>query len=291
MRNTTRLCCASSGRDPEGPRAGSATPAMMGRTRRRGTQGGFGLIEMMVAIVMALFVLAGLVSVFINMKVSYQAQDSLNQAQENERIALGMLRTFIQQGGFATVWNATSGYVDPSGLFAVDTTNGFGAAGQWITGVTNTGASDTISVRYFGTAASGNANCAGQTNSSATDVLWTNVFAVDAQGELTCTVVSGTKTWGPYPLVGNVNSMKVLYGVDTSAGSSGGPVAYLSASAINALNSAAGNTAGVNYWNYVYTVRITLTFNQTFSSGAGSGAAGATAPPVDETIFLMARSA
>ena len=69
---------------------------------------GVGLIELMVAIVIALFVLAGLSGVFINMKLSNTGQDSLNQSQDSERVALNLLRTVVQQGGYYQAFSAGS---------------------------------------------------------------------------------------------------------------------------------------------------------------------------------------
>ena len=265
-----------------------------------------GLIELMVAIVIALFVLAGLSGVFINMKLSNTGQDSLNQSQDSERVALNLLRTVVQQGGYYQAFSAGS-FATAASAFAGGT-NPVSTAypllpGQWISGSTQStlgGSGHSLVVRYVGDSPSGIMNCAGQTIASGgATVMWTNTFALDTNNNLTCTVnslttgASATQTQGPYVLISNVSNMTILYGVDTLKGQAqdpGGPTQYMTAADINAANAANGSTSSANttnLWYDVYTVRISLTFINPLTNGAGGGG---NLPTVDETIFLMASS-
>jgi type IV pilus assembly protein PilW len=63
-------------------------------------QGGLTLIELMVALVMGLVLLAGVVTVFVANKQTYKFQDSLARLQENGRFAVEILARDIRQSGY-----------------------------------------------------------------------------------------------------------------------------------------------------------------------------------------------
>ncbi len=66
----------------------------------RALQRGFSLVEMMVALIIGLFVLAGVGSVYITGKRSYNARDGLSLLQENGRIAIRMIEQTVQRAGY-----------------------------------------------------------------------------------------------------------------------------------------------------------------------------------------------
>ncbi len=63
-------------------------------------QAGLSLIELMVAIVIGLFLTLGLSTMFLNMYSTSQSQGTVNQAQENQRLALVILTNTVQLAGY-----------------------------------------------------------------------------------------------------------------------------------------------------------------------------------------------
>jgi len=79
---------------------------------------GFSLVEMMVAIVIGLILLAGVSSVMVSTKRTYNTQDSLGRLQENARIAMVILERALRNVGYIgcniSASNITN-VLDPSG--------------------------------------------------------------------------------------------------------------------------------------------------------------------------------
>lgn len=63
-------------------------------------QFGLTLIEIMVALLLGAFLLAGVVQIFISNKQTYRVQQSLSRLQENGRFALDYLNRYIRQTGY-----------------------------------------------------------------------------------------------------------------------------------------------------------------------------------------------
>lgn len=238
-------------------------------------QAGFTLIELMVAIALALFIVAGLSVLFVNMKITFTSQDQQAQVQDSQRLAMTMLTTTIQSAGY---------FIDPinntqaSALPASTVNNPDGtsfSASQGIGGTSGTvgpsGSSDTLNVRYQTASGDGVMNCLGGNNpsTSTSSVVWVNSFSVNASNELTCAVNGGTAV----ALVSNVAQMNLVYGVDTSG--DGAVDTYLSASAITSAN----------LWGNVHSAKLTLRFVDLIDSRAG--AVVALPQPWIQTVSLM----
>ena len=227
---------------------------------RRLQQAGFTLIELMISLTIALFMLAAIVAIYVNMKATFVAQDNLAQLQDSERLALSMLTTTIQSAGyFVDPLNSTaitslpaSTVTWPSGTVAAL------AAGQAVVGAGNgagTGiGSDTIAVQYQTASGDGLMNCQGQTNPATSGVkqVWINIFAINALNELTCTVGAGTAV----ALASNVGKMTIVYGVDTDGDANNATDTYLPGSVV----------AAAGLWARVHTAKITLGFVNKLSS-------------------------
>ena len=234
--------------------------------RRAHRQAGIGLIELMVAVVVGLFILLGLSSVFVNVKQAFTAQERLAALQDNERLALTVLTSTIQQAGY---------FPDPltdtvvTALPAVTAAYGGFSPGQSVVGSSGAGgASDTITARYVAAPNDGLTNCIGQTNTGAVNATMVNTFSVSAEG-LLCSLDGGATTIN---LVSSVVAMSVLYGVDTS--NSGNADRYMSAASIGAA------------WANVRSARITVSFANPFASQPGQ-------PPTiawTQTVALMNKS-
>jgi type IV pilus assembly protein PilW len=67
-------------------------------------QGGVSLIELMIAIVLALLLLAGLIQVYLSSKQSYNAQEQLARMQESGRFAMDLITSDLRRAGY---WGGT----------------------------------------------------------------------------------------------------------------------------------------------------------------------------------------
>lgn len=63
-------------------------------------ESGFSLIELMVALVIGLLLLAGVLNVFVGSRVTYSMQTGLAKLQENGRFAMSFIADDIRQAGF-----------------------------------------------------------------------------------------------------------------------------------------------------------------------------------------------
>jgi type IV pilus assembly protein PilW len=241
-------------------------------------QGGFSLIELMIAITMGLFLVIGIVGLVISFSSTFRTQDKLTQSQEAERFLLSVLDTTVHTAGY---------FADPvtdtatTALPATSTANPDGtvfAATQFISGTTSSAtAGDTLDVRFQSAGGDTLMNCQGDTNtgSSSTKVVWTNSFVVNTSGQLTCAVATNGGTPGAaLVLADNVTSMKVMYGVDTDSDDLSSADTYMDAAAV---------TAG-NLWLKVVSVRLTITMKDLVSST--STTVGNLAP-ITHTISLL----
>jgi type IV pilus assembly protein PilW len=65
-----------------------------------GLNRGFSLVELMVALVITLILLAGIGQIFLSSKKSFTIQDSLGRMQENGRYAMETLTQDVRRAGF-----------------------------------------------------------------------------------------------------------------------------------------------------------------------------------------------
>jgi type IV pilus assembly protein PilW len=61
---------------------------------------GYTLLELMIAILIALFLLAGLLTLAMGTRKTSTTQSQLAQLQDNERIAMTLMTNVIQQAGY-----------------------------------------------------------------------------------------------------------------------------------------------------------------------------------------------
>jgi type IV pilus assembly protein PilW len=236
--------------------------------RPRSGQRGYSLIEMMVAIAVAVFLLAGLFSVLQNTRNTSNNQTALAQLQDNERIAMTIITETVQQAGYyPNPLNTTLA----AGFPASTVTTAFSQAGQLLLGGFNTtdvgGVGDFITVRYQSDASNTILNCLGK--SDTTGVAHEYRFSVAKVGKVTslfCTRDADVAI----PLVSNVSNLRVFYGVDTT-GLGNGVNAYIPGELMTATN-----------WLNVYSVKITLTFANPLAGQPGQ----ATAPAIAFTRLI-----
>lgn len=212
------------------------TPMHIAKAAR--LQRGLGLVEIMVAMVIALFLLAGLYSIFMTTRTTYAAQTQLTRLQDDERLANSLITDVVQSAGY---------FPDPQAELlssALPASPPFAAA-QAVTGNdTATAQGDSITVRYKTATGDGILNCVGDSNTTGAMQVYVNTFSVDATNGLQCVFNGGA----PQTLVPAVQSMQVLYGV--YGGGGGFSAQYMNATAVTASSN----------WPNVRSVRISLTF-------------------------------
>jgi len=186
-------------------------------TMRRMARGqrGFTLVELMVTVAIAMFLLAGLVTILQNVRATYANQQSLAQLQDQQRFAMTVLTDVIQAGGY---------FPDPLGMTPGSALPAAGAyqVGQAFTGTQ--GATDSIGVRYRTANGDGVILCDGSSNTAAPpgSQLYTNVFTVvppagAVPGQLVCTLTIGAAANAPLTLVTGVQGITIYYGVKRNA--------------------------------------------------------------------------
>lgn len=223
---------------------------------------GLTLIELMVALTIALFLIAGMVTILENIHTTYTNERELASLENNERLAMTLMTDVVQSAGY---------FPDPmsnSAGVALPASNNFPSnpGSPSLIGATNANGNDQFVVRFA--AGAGNTslmNCMGQTNSGAGEVSpyidWESAFAVDGNGDLTCQVTNGaTNAAGSVVTLvtglatgqnGEPAGMTVLYGVDTGHTTPGSCMdTYMNAVTVT----------HDGYWGDVCTLKVTLTF-------------------------------
>ena len=245
----------------------SALPSTRAR-RGAPLQRGFTLVELMVTVAIALFLLYGLVTIVQNFRRTSLDQQSLAQLQDQQRFAMTVLTDVIQSGGYfpdPTAWTPAT---------SLPAAAPFGQ-GQPFFGTHSAAApGDTIGVRYRTKLNDGVINCTGGTNTAFNpDHLYINSFSV-LGGQLQCSLDGAA----PVPLVSGVTNLTVYYGVKRNFAVTDYNVdTYLTANQM--LNTD---------WDNISSVRVILTFTNPLYKGPGGGQQ----PTVtfDRVVQVMARA-
>ncbi|HWZ62922.1 MAG TPA: PilW family protein [Steroidobacteraceae bacterium] len=166
---------------------------------------GFSLIELMVTVAIAMFLLFGLVTIVENVKQTSLNQTALAQLQDQERFTLTAINDAVQAAGY---------FADPT----ADTTTAFpvqpGFGAGWVfAGTHAAGVPDTLSTRFQAAPNYGPILCDGTDTSQFAAQMWTVTFTVNPNtpdgGQLLCSVNGNP----PVAIVSGVQNMVVYYGV------------------------------------------------------------------------------
>ena len=168
-------------------------------------QGGFTLVEMMIALTLGLVILLVIGTVFVSSSQTFRTQEDNARIQESGRFALEIIGRSIKQAGHAEI---------PFTGFKV------AFSGVPINGVDGgAGAPDTVTVQYDGLI--GDSDCQG-TNVASADTIIQNHFNIDvANAQLRCdgeiNVAPSVPAAAPAGVVlaDNIEDLQVLYGIDT----------------------------------------------------------------------------
>ncbi len=223
-------------------------------------QAGFTLVEMMVAITIGLVVVFGMTMSFVSLKNTFKSQDSLGQLQDNERLALTLLTTAVNESGYYPNPKTGSAIVGSS---LSDTWSGNMPTPAGIFGTADGGSATTtesLQTAFATTSGDGLISCIGTSYAGAGTATVRNVFYVDpTTNSLMCKVyVNGLKTDAmansgtAAVLISGVKSMSVNYGL---AASGSQIVRYKTP----------GNVTSTE-WTSVKSVRLTLNFVNPFDA-------------------------
>ncbi|PWK50916.1 PilW family protein [Pleionea mediterranea] len=152
---------------------------------------GFSLVELMIAGILGLILLAGVISLMLGTKQSYRTQDQLGGLQTDGRFALLFIERFVENAGW---FEDVAPSIDSAVSFS-DIADG-GATGN-----------DTLAVQTEVPAGTG-IDCNG---SSVTGTVVKNIFSLSGDS-LMCLGNGGAVA---QPIVENVQSFQVLYGLDS----------------------------------------------------------------------------
>jgi type IV pilus assembly protein PilW len=224
-------------------------------------QGGFSLIELSVAILIALFLIGGVLTVEQGVKMSYQANDSLSQLEDNERFAMSTLASIVERAGY---YPNPHNYTLSTALPSDNTATPQGASAPFLAGWyvydSGTYGSDVLFIRYM-TASGQNINLCDGTVGTAQSYANNFYLAADASNpatnDLYCDVQPGTGGWNaPVELVSGIQNMYIMYGVYTAN--------YVTPpnppdNNVDTYMTAGAVTTG-GYWPAVTSMEITLKF-------------------------------
>lgn len=145
-------------------------------------QSGLSLVEMLVALVISLFLIAGVIQLFIGSKQTYRFHDALSRVQENGRFALEAMARDIRMAGYQPVGGTATitAIKDPRTNLSTGT--------------------DQVSVAW--------------SNDGVNTVTTTYSLAAGASGKSSLFLQRGTDP--AQELVEGVEQMQIRYGVDTT---------------------------------------------------------------------------
>lgn len=232
----------------------------MNQLPHNSAQRGLSLIELMVALALSLFLIAGVVVMFFSTNQSYRVQQQVAALQQHERLAATFVGSVVQSAGYY----AEPMTFDRESAFPVNST--FTNPGQSIYGTSSSyagGYNDTISLRMLPGPDDQVLNCLGDRNTGTAAQLYVNKFFLNTTNQqLECTLSGPGITAQTQPLLNGITSLQFLYGVDTNG--DGSADRYLDAAAIT-------------NWSAVRSVTMVLGFA---THNAATGQANTVGKPV-----------
>jgi type IV pilus assembly protein PilW len=207
---------------------------------------GFTLVELMVTVAIALFLLGGLLTVVQNVRQNYLDQQALAQLQDQQRFAMTVITDVVQAAGYfpnpqantpLTALPAAAPYAQGQAVWGSHA-NALAAPG------------DTLGVRYMTAVNDGVIVCTGVTNTAFNPThTYTNTFnvaVVAGVSQLQCSLDGAA----PVALVNGVTNMQIFYGVKRNFGLNDYNVdTYLTADQMLAAD-----------WANISSIRVQLTF-------------------------------
>ena len=220
-------------------------------------QSGYSLIELLIAILIALFLIGGVLVAEQGVHRAYGDQTGISKLQDEERFAMSMLNTVVSSAGYfpdPTSTSLTAALPSTTSPISLQ-------AGQFVyapAGNSSSPYDDSIYVRYMTANGDGIGMCDGTTNNYGANTTFLSYIYVSGN-QLYCQVQPGTGSgWNPpVALVSGVTDMQVFYGVNTS-GTDNNVDTYIPAGSMTAGN-----------WQSVGSVMVVLTFQNPLYGSPG----------------------
>jgi type IV pilus assembly protein PilW len=232
------------------------------RLRLRGERG-FSLIELMIAILIAMFLIGGVIVVEQGVHRSYQDDSGFAQLEDEERFAMTILTQAVESAGYYP--DPTSNVPNSTVLMPITTsTQGVSipfAGAQSIVGIYQAASpNDSIATRFVAGPAASVDLCTGSPTTSGVEYQTYLYVANGSDGNpyLYCELATaGAWAGSPVQLVSGIKNMQIMYGV--SANGAQNVQSYMFASDVT--------TKG--YWPDVSSIKVTLTVNNPIASEVG----------------------
>lgn len=245
-------------------------------------QAGYSLVELMVAVAVALFLLAGMFSILQGTRKTSTNQTALAQLQDNERMAITIMSDVIQEAGFYP--NAAN----TPATTAFPGTAPFSIPGQVVLGgpnpdTTDTTLGETITLGYQPDGTNTVLGCLGTADSATTVHSYKFLIVRETVGSKIVKTLECSKDGAtPVPLVSDVNSLTFAYGV-SSGGATGTTNTYVSAATLNS------GTAPFD-WSAVRSVKMTLAFPNPLYGQPGATAVAQQTVNFTRVVSVMSRN-
>lgn len=239
-------------------------------------QSGYSLIELLIAILIALFLIGGVIVAEQGVHRAYGDQTGISKLQDEERFAMSMLTTVVSSAGYFPDPTSTSlAAALPSATTPISL-----QAGQSVYAPPNNASApeDAIYVRYMTANGDGIGLCDGTTNNYGVNTTFTSYIYVSGN-QLYCQVQPGSASgWNPpVALVSGVTNMQVWYGVNTS-GTDNNVDTYIPAASMTAAQ-----------WPSVSSVMVQLTFLNPLYGSPGQTASADQTVTFRRVISVMGR--
>lgn len=207
---------------------------------------GLSVIELLVAGVIGLILLAGVVQIYINSRQAYKLNEAMAEVQENGAFAMALIETQLRMAGFRAdaVYNRDVTFDADGTTFD---------QGQGIKGTNNGGenGSDLVRVRFQGDKDDTTRDCVGNgvaagDNEGTDPVKVEFTVAVSATNNpasipgLHCRTAASN-----YEIVRGVENLQVLYGEDTAGSSTKSASRYVGANQITDWSRVASVRVGI----------------------------------------------
>ena len=234
-------------------------------TRLHG-QRGFSLVELSIAILIALFLIGGVIVVEQGVHRSYQDDSGFAQLEDEERFAMAIITQAVESAGYYP--DPTSNAPNSTVLMPETTSTPQSvpipfAGAQSIVGIYQSSSpNDSIAARFVAGPAASIDLCTGSPTTSGVEYTTYLYVANGSDGKpyLYCDLATaGSWAHDPAQLVSGIQNMQIMYGVNTSGSGSANVQTYMFAS----------DVTNDGYWPDVSSIKVTLTLTNPIASDVG----------------------
>ena len=221
---------------------------------------GFTLVELLIAIALAIFLIGGVLAIVQDTRRATSSQGQATQLQDSVRLAMTVMTDVIETAGYYTTpqqtdWPQAFPAIAPfAGGQTISGTGAFGAAAP----------GDTVAVQYQTATGDGILNCGGTSNVTGANEYFINSFSVERPWQSELHADFGGRRPGHTAHPGRARRSEPAAGTESAdpvrradqyRASNGSADSYMDATQV-----AATTINTLPAWDYVVSVRITLSF-------------------------------